>query len=233
MKTPTTALTLAIVMGSVSVAAIVVRPGAKVASNARAFSLDATVPMQFGEWTELPDQSAQVVNPQTKEALDKIYSQLLMRTYANKSGYRIMLALAYGDDQRGGLQAHLPEWCYPGQGFTLGTIADGTLQTAFGAIDVRRLETSLGARHEPVTYWLINGERVVKNSFDKRVEQIRLGLTGKIPDGLLFRVSSIDVDTKRGFDMQQRFTAELMAAVSPAQRMQLAALAPTPPDTPH
>jgi EpsI family protein len=39
--------------------------------------------------------------------------------YVNASGYRIMLSLAYGSDQRGALQAHKPEVRYPAQGFTL------------------------------------------------------------------------------------------------------------------
>ena len=87
------------------------------ASPGLGIQLEPTVPQSFGDWTELPDQPAQVVNPQTKELLDTLYSQILTRTYVNKDGYRIMLSMAYGDDQRGGLQAHRPEVCYPAQGF--------------------------------------------------------------------------------------------------------------------
>ena len=39
--------------------------------------------------------------------------------------------MAYGDDQRGGLQAHRPEVCYPAQGFKLGKVEDGTLANVF------------------------------------------------------------------------------------------------------
>ena len=60
---------------------------------------------------------------------------------------------------------------------------------------MRRLTTALGPRNEPVTYWLTVGDQVIKNAFEKRIAEIRLGLTGQIPDGLLFRVSSIDADT--------------------------------------
>jgi EpsI family protein len=172
----------------------------------------------------------QVVNPQTQELLDKLYSQLLTRTYIHRNGYRIMLSMAYGDDQRGGLQAHRPEVCYPAQGFKLGAISDGPLATAYGNIDVRRLRTSLGPRNEPVTYWLTVGDRVIRSSFEKRVEEIRLGLTGQIPDGLLFRVSSIDPDATRAFAMQQQFTAEMMASVPAETRRQLSGL--MPPATP-
>ena len=144
MKTNHIALTLAVLMCGASAAGYVVRPSAKAADKGSAVSLEAIVPKQFGEWTLLPEQNVQVVNPQTKELLDKLYSQLLTRTYVNKDGYRIMLSMAYGDDQRGGLQAHRPEVCYPAQGFKLGKVEDGALLTSFGNIEVRRLTTNGG-----------------------------------------------------------------------------------------
>ena len=227
MQIKRTALALALLMCLTSVAGIAARPGAKAADKGNALTLETLVPKGFGDWTELPEQGAQVVNPQTKELLDKLYSQLLTRTYVNKDGYRIMLSMAYGDDQRGGLQAHRPEVCYPAQGFALiGKVEDGSLATAYGNIEVRRLNTSLGARNEPVTYWLTVGDQIIRSALDKRMAQIRLGLTGQIPDGLLFRVSSIDNDAARGFAMQQKFTADMMAAVPAPTRKQLSGLAP-------
>jgi EpsI family protein len=225
MKLNSLALILAAVMCGTSVAGFAARPNAKALDKGNAVSLETLVPKRFGEWSELPDQAAQVVNPQTKELLDKLYSQILTRSYVNEQGYRIMLSMAYGDDQRGGLQAHRPEVCYPAQGFKLGKVEDGPLVTPYGNIDVRRLGTSIGSRNEPVTYWLTVGDQVIKNTFDKRMAQIRLGLTGQIPDGLLFRISSIDNDSARGFAMQQKFTADLMAAVPPVARKQLSGLA--------
>ena len=225
MKLNATAWALAALMCTVSVAGIAARPSAKAADKGNALSLEAMVPKSFGEWTEQPAQGGQIVNPQTKELLDKLYSQILVRTYVNKQGYHIMLSMAYGDDQRGGLQAHRPEICYPAQGFKLGKVEDGALPTAYGNIEVRRLATSIGARNEPVTYWLTVGDQIIRNKFDKRMAEIRLGLTGQIPDGLLFRVSSIDTDTQRGFAMQQKFSADMMAAVPAATRKQLSGLA--------
>src|SRR4029079_17943411 len=213
MKLNSTALVLATLMCGATVAGITVRPSTKAAARGNAITLETAVPRDFGEWRELPDQKAQVVNPQTRELLDKLYSQTLSRIYVNKQGYRIMLSMAYGDDQHGGLQAHRPEVCYPAQGFKLGRTEDGSLATGFGTIEVRRLTTTLGARDEPVTYWLTVGDQVIKNKFDKRIAEIRLGLTGQIPDGLLFRMSSIDRDSERAFAPQQKFAADLMAAV--------------------
>ena len=224
MRTKYTAWFLAALMCGASLAGLAARPSTKAANAGDVISLESMVPKLFGEWNELPDQSAQIVNPQTKELLDKIYSQVLTRAYVNKEGYRIMLSMAYGDDQRGGLQAHRPEVCYPAQGFTLGRVERGALPTAFGAIDVRRLTTRLGERSEPVTYWLTVGDAIVQSTFDRRLAEIRLGLTGQIPDGLLFRVSSIDTDPARAFTMQQKFVADMMAAVPAPARKQLSGL---------
>lgn len=224
MKLNPTALTLVALMCIASVAGYAARPSETAEQKGLSISLETLVPKTFGDWTEMPMQGLQVVNPQTRELLDKLYSQILTRTYVNRQGYHIMLSMAYGDDQRGGLQAHRPEVCYPAQGFKLGKVEDGTLATTYGNIDVRRLSTRLGARHEPVTYWLTVGDQVIKSAFDKRMAQIRLGLTGQIPDGLLFRVSSIDDDTSRGYAMQQKFTADMMAAVPAAARKQLSGL---------
>lgn len=225
MKPIHTAVALAALMGLASVGSLALRPNANAAMRGNAISLEEMVPRKFGEWKEAPERGAQVINPQTQELLDKLYSQLLTRAYVNAQGYRIMLSMAYGDDQRGGLQAHRPEVCYPAQGFKLGTVEDGPLTTAYGNIDVRRLSTHLGSRNEPVTYWLTIGDRVIKSAMDKRIEEIRLGLTGQIPDGLLFRVSSIDSDSARGFAMQQKFAADMMAAVPGETRRRLSGLA--------
>jgi len=221
VKQTSMAWVLMAAMCGASVGAVVARPSSTASQLGKEINLERDVPNEFADWTELREQSAEVVNPQTTQLLNKLYSQILTRTYVNKQGYRIMLSMAYGDDQRGGLQAHRPEVCYPAQGFKLGRVEEGALPTRFGSIDVRWLTTSLGARNEPVTYWLTVGDQVIQSAFDKRLAQIRLGLTGQIPDGLLFRVSSIDGDSSRAFAMQQKFTADMLAAVPPATRRQL------------
>lgn len=217
-----TAAVMAALMCGAALTGYAARPSSKKAGG---IVLESAVPKSFGEWKELPDLGTQVVNPQTKDLLDKLYSQILSRTYVNKAGYRIMLSVAYGDDQRGGLQAHRPEVCYPAQGFKVGKIDDGGLATSFGTIEVRRMTTTLGNRDEPVTYWLTVGDQVIKTTFDKRLAEIRLGLTGQIPDGLLFRVSSIDKDAAHAFTMQQKFTADILGAVPADIRRQLSGLA--------
>jgi EpsI family protein len=219
-----TSVVLAALMCSAALGGLAARPSVKAADRGQSIQLKEVVPKSFGEWTELPEQTVQVVNPQTDELLKKIYNQILTRTYVNKAGYRIMLSMAYGDDQRGELQAHKPEVCYPAQGFTLHSNELGQLATPYGSIEVRRLSTSLGQRAEPVTYWFTVGDTVIQSRLQKRIAEIKLGLTGQIPDGLLFRISSIDNDTARAFAMQQRFAADLLSDVAPPTRKRLSGL---------
>jgi EpsI family protein len=135
-----------------------------------------------------------------------------------------MLSLAYGSDQRGDLQAHKPEVCYPAQGFTLHANEPGNLSTAFGAIPVRRLSTSMGPRKEPVTYWFTVGDRVVEGTIYKRLVEMRYGLTGQIPDGLLFRVSSIDADPARAYVVHEKFVNQMLEAIPAEDRQRLSGL---------
>jgi len=218
------AIVIAALMFAASAGAIVARPDTKVADLGPAISLETLVPKQFGDWREEPQRIVQVVNPQTQELLDKLYSQVLSRVYVNDKGYRIMLSLAYGSDQRGALQAHKPEVCYPAQGFTLRKTEPSQLATPFGEIPAQRLFTTLGPRQEPVTYWFTVGDTAVRGRLQRRLMDLRYGLTGRIPDGMLFRVSSIDPNQVRANQMQDQFVNQLLQAVSPAERKRLSGL---------
>jgi EpsI family protein len=221
-----TAVLMACLMVAVAFASLALRPPAKAPGAAPKYLLEQIVPKEFGEWREVPPVTTQVVNPEGRTLLDKLYSQLLMRTYVNRSGYRVMLALAYGDDQRGELQAHMPDVCYPAQGFKLEDRADFPVTTPFGDVPARRLNTSnkAQARIEPVTYWFTVGGRQVQNKMEQRLIEIKLGFAGEVPDGLLFRVSSIDPQTDRAYKEHDQFVNDLLKAVPPRDRARLSGL---------
>lgn len=215
---------IAIMMLLAALGAVAARPDTKAADIQPAISLETMIPRHFGNWREQPQQTMQVINPQTKELLDKLYSQILTRVYINDDGYRIMLALAYGADQRGSLQAHKPEVCYPAQGFRLEKNEASQVTTSFGAIPAQRLFATLGARQEPVTYWFTAGDTVVQGKLQKRLVDLRFGLTGQIPDGMIFRVSSIDPNQNRANNVHDRFIDELLQAVTPLDRKRLSGI---------
>jgi EpsI family protein len=179
------------------------------------------VPREFAGWRELATP-ATVVSAQTQEMLLSIYNEILARIYAAADGYQVMLSIAYGGDQRGVLRAHKPEVCYPAQGFKLEGIADTVLATEHGPIPARTLRTVLGPRNEPVMYWFAYAGRNSASAWERRLQSLRLTLTGQVPDGLLFRVSSIDADAPRAWARQGDFVRALLGACTPAARARLA-----------
>jgi len=222
MKLKSTAWLLALLMCGAAVAASAIRPPPPpVVAN----FLEAMVPTTFGEWREV-DEVGQIIDPATKAMLARIYPETLSRTYVNKTGYKIMLSIARSANQIGIQQAHRPEICYPAQGFKLqGEKKAGlTLTTPYGSIAVNQMTATIGSRVEPVTYWLTMGDEVVDDQWDKRIAQLRAYWTGENPGGLLFRVSSIDGDSKNAFAMQQKFVADMMNSVPPKARSRLAGL---------
>ncbi|SDH35968.1 MULTISPECIES: exosortase-associated protein EpsI, B-type [unclassified Duganella] len=214
-------LVLMVLMVLASGLAAAWRPTEKLVTGRPPVSLSALVPASFGEWREEPQTVAMVVDPQQQATIDKIYQQTLSRTYINRDGERIMLSLAYGDDQRDSMQLHYPEVCYPAQGFQLRSNERGVLDTGAGVIPVRRLMATLAGRSEPVTYWTLIGEHAVMGGTSTKLAQIRYGLHGKIPDGLLFRVSSFNADPAAGHALQERYVRSMVAALSPEARVKL------------
>jgi EpsI family protein len=219
-----TALALAVVMTCTAIGAVIARPAPAASGSDPAFQLERIIPSTFGTWKVVQQPSLQLVNPQTQELLDKLYSQLLTRVYVDEKGYRIMLSIAYGDDQRGGLQAHMPDVCYPAQGFKLLSRERADVGTAFGPIPSRRVNASLGTRIEPVTYWFNFGSQALASDspWERRMIEFRFGLSGKVPNGILVRVSSIDGDTHGAYRQHDRFIQDLVMALAPVDRGRIA-----------
>lgn len=176
--------------------------------------LETMFPKEFGDWQVDRSMPLILPAPDVQAKLDAIYNQVLARSYVNrKTGARIMLSVAYGGDQSDGLNAHLPEVCYPAQGFELTGKQGGVLELVGRRVPVQRLITRLGGRHEPVTYWLTLGETVAAGRTERKIQQMRYGLRGLVPDGMLVRVSSIGRDTDSAFRGQEDFLKELADAV--------------------
>jgi EpsI family protein len=211
-------LLLLTLMLAASGMAIALRPTQKIADQGPKVDLEAMIPRAFGEWHEEKQRSIQIVDPQTQEMIEKAYSQVLTRVYRNTNGYRIMLSIAYGSDQSDSMQVHKPENCYPAQGFILHDKKIENLLLSKGSIPVTRLLTTMGLRSEPVTYWTTVGDQVVKSGVNKKIIEMSYNLTGKIPDGMLVRVSSIDTELSSAYRTQSQFAEQMLDALAPEHR---------------
>jgi EpsI family protein len=224
MKMSIKNILLLVLMAAAAAVAWSMRPTALIADQRPKVNLEQLVPKVFGQWRELQQSTGQIVNPQQTVLLAKLYSQTLSRSYINNEGVVVMLSIAYGASQNDGVALHYPEICYPAQGFELLEINKTIIETKFGTISAKQLMTRLNNRYEPVTYWSTLGDEVVQGGLNTKLAQLRYGFNGFIPDGLIFRVSTIDKDPNIGHTAQARFASDLMSVLPRSSRLRLAGL---------
>jgi EpsI family protein len=175
--------------------------------------LAAQVPMAFGEWRAQETRGQLIVSPEVAETLSTLYSDTLTRTYVNGRGEAVMLSLAYGTNQGKQLQIHKPEVCYAAQGFKITSQEKFDIPWGSGRLNLMHLIAVQGPRKEPITYWIRSGDVIVRGWFEQNRARILAGLSGVIPDGLLVRVSTISQDAEKGFEVQERFIRDMLAAI--------------------
>jgi EpsI family protein len=211
-------------MVAAALLSIVLTPTRLTAATAPKIDLETMIPKQFGDWTMLQELDYLQVSPELQSALDKIYAQVLTRTYVNRQGYQIMLTIPYGTEQTDALSAHDPAGCYPAQGFKILSDEKQILHTTFGDIPLRRMETEKYSLHELVTYWFTVGNYAANNDWDRKKVKLRYALNGEISDGILFRVSSIDNDTQHAYQIQDMFIKTLLKNLPEQSRTRIAGL---------
>lgn len=202
--------------------AVAMKPTERLADEAGQFDLETLIPQQFGTW-RIDENIVQLpVNPEVQAQLDEIYSQVLTRSYINAKGEKIMLSISYGANQGSdNFQVHRPEYCYRAQGFELKSTQNDELPYGASGLPIRRVEAFSGPRNEPITYWITIGDKATLPGWQRKLTQLTYGLTGKIPDGMLIRVSSITQDAEAGYRNQDTFIKELLDALEPADRVRL------------
>ncbi len=192
------------------------RPTKHLSDQQAKVDLETMFPKAFGDWAVDTRQPVQLVSPDTQALLDKLYNQVLTRTYVNqRNGQRIMLSVAYGGDQSDGTRAHRPEICYPAQGFEVIANQESRLQAEGGAIRVRQLVARQGGRIEPISYWVTVGDRIALGPGEQKLAQLRFGIAGYIADGMLVRISNIDRDAPKSWALHQDFFGGMTRAMAP------------------
>lgn len=217
MNAPTATRRQALAMGAamVTVAALawVGRPSRHVADARARRPLAELFPSHAGAWgTEAV--TGGLVRP--RDGHDKpygLYDQVLERIYRHSDGRQVMLSVAYGAEQSVGLQVHRPEICYDGGGFRVSPTHRSTLRLADQQVPVTRLTAVMPGRPEPITYWVVLGDQVQSDPYAWRWRQLSLGLRGRVLDGMLVRVSSIDIDTEAAYRTHAEFADQLARAI--------------------
>jgi len=214
-------LLLCMLMGCTAVLGYIATPTNKMADSRSHFDLEQQIPKVFGDWQIDPHILPLQVDPDTQARLNRIYNQTLSRTYVNSSGVRVMLSIAYGGDQSDNMGVHKPEICYVAQGFEVRKNTNAALDTNFGRLPVRQLLAVFGERSEPITYWITVGDVVPEPGMSQRLQELRIGLTGTVPDGMLVRVSTIDTDLPHAYSVQKEFVNAMLAQMPSKDRARL------------
>lgn len=95
------------------------------------------------------------------------------------------------------------------------------MDVAGHAMRVRQLVSRLGARVEPITYWVTVGERISLSGTEQKLAQLSYTTRGIVPDGMLVRVSSIDANASSAYRIHQAFVSEMSRAVRPEHKSQV------------
>ncbi len=216
-----TSLIIGVMMVLSGALTMALTPTTRVADQQERFDLEIMIPEKFGDWkidkSILPLQ----VDTEVQTSLDKIYNQTLARTYVNSLGEHIMLSIAYGGDQSDNLAVHKPEVCYYVQGFEIIKTFSDEVFTQYGKLPIKRLLAIKGNRSEPITYWITIGNKAVLPGFDQKLQQLRYGLTGSVPDGMLVRISSISFDESKAYRLQVAFIEDLLLTINTKDRVRL------------
>lgn len=205
--------------------AIIAKPQARMADIGPKVVLDQLIPRQFGHWS-LDDSIIPIEPaPDTQAQLGRIYEQTLSRAYIDREGRQIMLSIAYGGDQRSKrMQVHRPEVCYAAQGFQIHDTRKETIATHPGILPVKRVLAIQGVRVEPITYWITIGDQATVPGLRQKLVQLGYGFSGKVPDGMLVRVSSIGPNppSAAAYAAHEDFIRDLLAALPPDARVRVA-----------
>jgi exosortase B len=182
--------------------------------------LATSVPTQFGDWTEIKSNIVQAdltAMEDGQKSINQPYDDVLTRTYVNKAGDQVMLALAYAKEQRQDVKIHLPEVCYPAQGYQVvsNTLTPLPVLANGETVPGKRLLTTGNGRTEAVSYWVRIGDAYPIGGLATRMKIFRDGIGGNVTDGMLVRASMLigDAnDASMAYATQAQFLRQLVEA---------------------
>ena len=199
--------------------AVAITPHRLMARTHEVFDINKHLPTRFGDWK--PVEGLNVVEPAPPDSLEReIYNQEASRGFVDPDGNVVMLMVAYGESQSDRLQLHHPEVCYTAQGFRVSRTSAFKLDYSPSAppLKLTRLVAQREERIEPITYWMRIGYDNSDSNWARQLLKLGYGLRGWVPDGALFRVSTIGIPPEKSFKIQDKFIRDLMKAVDPGTR---------------
>ena len=179
------------------------------------------VPKRFGIWQST--DSGDVLLPPPDTLRDRLYDNLVTRSYTAPGQNTVMLLLAYNNAQDGVLQVHRPEVCYPVGGFQLSETREIPFRDGTRVIPANFFTAVGPDRVEQVAYYTRLGQDYPRTWAEQRLAVMRANLAGDIPDGMLMRVSLLGRNAASAQAELEQFASSFMAAAPPKLRKLLVA----------
>lgn len=177
--------------------------------------LERMIPEKIGEWRFVT--AGGLVLPPPDALRDRLYSQLLTRTYIHDARPSVMLLIAYGGTQNGMIQIHRPEFCYPAAGYRLAMTERHMVPVMPGvSIPARAMLARSDWRSEQLIYWTRLGHHFPVSWAEQHIAVLSENIAGSIPDGVLVRISS-GAD-RLSPSVLDGFARDLCRAVGPRMR---------------
>lgn len=148
------------------------------------------IPRVAGGWRSRT--SSELVTAAPDPLTDKLYQNLETRIYEGDGLPTMMVLLAYSSVQQNDVQVHRPEVCYPAAGFPIVSTKPVSLDFEGRRVDARRLVADRGGLKEEILYWVRVGEDFPVGWAEQRISMALANMRGVSPDGILFRVSTME-----------------------------------------
>jgi EpsI family protein len=179
--------------------------------------LSAAIPKRVGAYRFAT--SSGLVLPPRDELSDRLYDQVVTRVYVAPGKLPIMALFAYGSVQNLSLELHRPDECYPQQGFTI-TAPEALPLTVGGhhipasVLSARRVNGYV----EQVVFWSRIGTQFPSDRTAQSLLVARENFAGRMPDGLLVRLSVPTSERSAALTATQGFLHDLDRALPPIGR---------------
>lgn len=166
------------------------------------------IPENIGNYTS--SATSGLIAPATDELSERLYDETLMRIYVAPDQVPILALFAYGSVQNLSLELHRPEECYPQQGFTLSNTQLMPLTLEGHEIPATSLTASRKDGYvEQMIYWSRIGTHFPATKNGQSLVVTRENLAGRMPDGILVRLSMPVKDRELGLRAGQSFQKEM------------------------
>lgn len=147
------------------------------------------IPSKVGGWTSRKSQ--EVVLPPQDES-NELYENQETRIYEGPGLPSIMFLVAFSSIQQNDVQVHRPEVCYPASGYPIISTSETKIAYRDRKFSGRELVADRGGLSERIIYWIRVGDFFPTAWREQRIDMALANLSGTVPDGVLFRVSTLE-----------------------------------------